>query len=417
MGCLKKTQYASDSSPLRMSDIVLLFNSGVFESAAVNEMITNAKKTYVADHHSQAITQLHSKNKYKDGNWKTYVNVDGNRKEVVRKTEEELYEYLYQFYKDSERTVVTFEDAFLLLVSRKQDELDRCYNTIADDKRYFSYIDEKLKKKPLVEITEADLRRWLVKGYLPTKPKETALRKMLQLIKQVFSYARSQKLCVDNPAEFILFDDYAKNCDHNKKADEERAFSEAECDALRKDALSHIDNPRCLMRLLSMYTGMRVGELSALLCTDVQEDFIHVHRQQVRDISSGHQVFLDVEYTKDERRHPHGGRYIPRTPEVNQVLELTKKLPGTSQYVFHDKEGNPITKDSYELHLRRSCRRLGIKTTNNHAFRIAFNSKLIERDLSSADRALILGHAVQTNEQRYSVSDKRRLESIRQRIV
>ena len=208
MGCLKKTQYASDSSPLRMSDIVLLFNSGVFESAAVNEMITNAKKTYVADHHSQAITQLHSKNKYKDGNWKTYVNVDGNRKEVVRKTEEELYEYLYQFYKDSERTVVTFEDAFLLLVSRKQDELDRCYNTIADDKRYFSYIDEKLKKKPLVEITEADLRRWLVKGYLPTKPKETALRKMLQLIKQVFSYARSQKLCADNPAEFILFDDY-----------------------------------------------------------------------------------------------------------------------------------------------------------------------------------------------------------------
>ena len=159
-----------------MSDIVLLFNSGVFESAAVNDMITNAKKTYVADHHSQAITQLHSKNKYKDGNWKTYVNVDGNRKEVVRKTEEELYEYLYQFYKDSERTVVTFEDAFLLLVSRKQDELDRCYNTIADDKRYFSYIDEKLKKKPLVEITEADLRRWLVKGYLPTKPKETALR-------------------------------------------------------------------------------------------------------------------------------------------------------------------------------------------------------------------------------------------------
>ena len=193
MGCLKKTQYASDSSPLRMSDIVLLFNSGVFESAAVNDMITNAKKTYVADHHSQAITQLHSKNKYKDGNWKTYVNVDGNRKEVVRKTEEELYEYLYQFYKDSERTVVTFEDAFLLLVSRKQDELDRCYNTIADDKRYFSYIDEKLKKKPLVEITEADLRRWLVKGYLPTKPKETALRKMLQLIKQVLMH------CVKTP--------------------------------------------------------------------------------------------------------------------------------------------------------------------------------------------------------------------------
>ena len=396
---------------------MLLFNSGVVESAAVNEMITKAKRTYVTDHHSQAITQLHSKNKYKDGTWKTYVYADGNRKEVVRKTEEELYEYLYQFYKDSERAVVTFEDAFLLLVSRKRDELDRSHNTINDDKRYFSYIDEKLRKKALAEITEADLRRWLVNGYMPTKPKEAALRKMLQVIKQTFSYARTQKLCVNNPAEYILFDDYAKSCDLKKKTNEERVFSEEECDALREDALRHKDNPRCLMRLLSMYTGLRVGELSALLSTDVQNDFIHVHRQQVRDISSGHQVFRDVEYTKDERRHPHGGRYIPRTPEVNEVLELVKQLPGSSKYLFHDRDGNPITKDSYELHLRRSCRRLGLDTTNNHAFRIAFNSKLIEKELSSADRALILGHAVQTNEQHYSVSDRRRLERIRQRIV
>ena len=67
-----------------MSDLMLLFNSGVVESAAVNEMITKAKRTYVTDHHSQAITQLHSKNKYKDGTWKTYVYADGNRKEVVR---------------------------------------------------------------------------------------------------------------------------------------------------------------------------------------------------------------------------------------------------------------------------------------------------------------------------------------------
>ena len=116
MDCLKKTQYDIDSSPLRMSDIMVLFNSGVFESAEVNDMITNAKRKYVTDHHSQAITQLHSKNKYKDGNWKTYVYVDGNRKEVVRKTEEELYEFLYQFYKDLERTVLTFEDAFRLLI-------------------------------------------------------------------------------------------------------------------------------------------------------------------------------------------------------------------------------------------------------------------------------------------------------------
>ena len=85
--------------------------------------------------------------------------------------------------------------------------------------------------------------------------------------------------------------------------------------------------------------------------------------------------------------------------------------------MFHDKEGKAIAKTSYELHLRRSCARLGIETSNNHAFRIAFNSRLIERGLSAADRALILGHAVQTNEHHYSVSDKRRLDEIRQQLL
>ncbi|MCR5739429.1 MAG: hypothetical protein K6G43_06385 [Lachnospiraceae bacterium] len=68
-----------------------------------------------------------------------------------------------------------------------------------------------------------------------------------------------------------------------------------------------------------------------------------------------------------------------------------------------------IFKDSYELNLRRRCKRLGCIPTNNHAFRMAFNSKLIEFGFSSADRALILGHDVQTNEAHYSLPDKRRL--------
>lgn len=395
---------------------MLLLQSGGFESAAVKEMITKAKQNYVDSCHSAAITQLHSSNKYKDGNWKTYITEQGKRKEVIRKTRDELYETLYLFYKDQEKMTMSFEDAFKLLMSRKENELGRSHNTIVDDTRYFSYLGEELQKKQLAEITESDLRFWLVKEYLPTKPKEAALRKMLQLLKQIFSYGMAHKLCFHNPAEYILFDDYAKDCDHSKKRAEERTFSEAECNLLRQDALRRRDNPRSLMRLLSMVTGLRVGELSALLWDDVLEDYIHVHRQQVRDTSSGHQIFRDVGYTKDERKHPHGGRYIPRTPKVEEVLALAEKLPGASEYVFHDKTGDPISKDSYEQHLRRTCKRLGIETSNNHAFRIAFNSSLIEKDLSSADRALILGHAVQTNEQHYSVSDSRRLASIKQRI-
>ena len=76
-----------------------------------------------------------------------------------------------------------------------------------------------------------------------------------------------------------------------------------------------------------------------------------------------------------------------------------------------------ISKNTYAQNLRRFYKEHGISTTHNHAFRMAFNSRLIELGFSSADRALILGHEVQTNEAHYSLTDKRRLAGIRDRMM
>ena len=93
------------------------------------------------------------------------------------------------------------------------------------------------------------------------------------------------------------------------------------------------------------------------------------------------------------------------------------EIPGDSPYLFHDKNcSNMIPTDGYDQNLRNRCRRLGCIPTNNHAFRMAFNSRLIEMGFSVSDRALILGHEVQTNEAYYSLTDKRRLNIIKERF-
>ena len=66
--------------------------------------------------------------------------------------------------------------------------------------------------------------------------------------------------------------------------------------------------------------------------------------------------------------------------------------------------------------LRKRCQRLGCGCTNNHAFRMAFNSRLLDLGLSAAERALILGHEVQTNEAHYSLVDNRTLEDIKSKL-
>ena len=396
---------------------MVLFQDGGFESAEVKSMIAKAKRKYVSSHHTLAITQLHSDNKYKDGYWKTYVRVDGKRKEVMRKTEDDLYQFLYDFYKELENPAITFEDAFNLLSQWKTEELDRAYKTVAEDTRRFSLLDDELKEKPLSDITESDLRKWLVKSYMPTHPREAALRKMIQLLNQIFKFGLSRKLCFINPAEYIRFDDYAKGCNQVRKTGEEREFSPDEISVLQQDALEHITNPRCLIRLLSIETGMRAGELCALHKSDVRDKYIHIHRQIVKDLSSGHQTFHEIGYTKNERQHPRNGRFIPRTDTINEILELAKLLPGESDYIFHDKAGSFISPDSYEQNLRRACNRLGIITCNNHAFRIARNSELIEMGLSPSERASILGHSVETNERRYSITDIRRMDEIWRKLA
>ncbi|MBR3277899.1 MAG: tyrosine-type recombinase/integrase [Lachnospiraceae bacterium] len=171
------------------------------------------------------------------------------------------------------------------------------------------------------------------------------------------------------------------------------------------------------MILFSMETGMRAGELASVKTNDIKDRFIHVHSQQrkAKD-SSDHLEFEDINHTKDERQHPHDGRYIPITKACSSAITHADKLPGESIYLFHDASGRPITKDSYARYLHRLCNRLGTNATNNHAFRIAFNSRLIGLGLDAADRSLIIGHRVQTNENNYSVSDRRQLEQIKNRL-
>ena len=61
----------------------------------------------------------------------------------------------------------------------------------------------------------------------------------------------------------------SRGCDLTKKVAEERAFSDIECSVLCQDALESSANPRSLLRLLSMDTGMRAGELCAIHKSDV----------------------------------------------------------------------------------------------------------------------------------------------------
>lgn len=395
---------------LRIEDVQLLLNYGM-EAAKVNEMITLAKREYVMKHHNRKIFPLPPSQSWKNGGWKTFVYKDEKRKEITAATQEKLIEKLYVFYLESEEK--SLEQVFEMLMDYKRTCLNRSEKTINIDRDRFEQVPEKIRLSDINKITDDDIRKYIVSVMLPKSPKPATLKRTIQLLRAVFDYGIKKKICSDNPMRYIEAQDYYKYCDQTVKADEEKAFSTEELAKLSADAEKHLDNPRVLMSLLAQETGMRIGELTALHKEDIQTDYIHVHRQQVKN---GNKI-AEVPYTKDERLHPHNGRYIPLTEEAKRVIRLAMALSGDSPYLFHESnKSGMIPKDGYVQNLRRRCKQLGCVATNNHAFRMAFNSRLIEMGFSASDRALILGHEVQTNEAHYSLTDKRRLEDIKNRI-
>lgn len=87
-------------------------------------------------------------------------------------------------------------------------------------------------------------------------------------------------------------------------------------------------------------TGLRAAELSGLHVSDVNDGYLHVHRQILINTGTKPSKYYEVGYTKDEARHPKGGRYVPITTECEHVIQLAASLSGTSKYIFHDETGN-----------------------------------------------------------------------------
>lgn len=409
-------------SAFTWSDIMLLCSNGGLDSAAENQLKKTMIQAFVDSHYPGEIRQIGGDSKYKKGMWRARYYEDGKRKEFTCREKDDVYLKLYDYYKEKENSSHTLEAVFEMLKEYKTNQLNRSESTIINDESLFRELSAELRKTCIADISTDKVSNWIKTEFLTRVPKESRFKKTMQLLDQIFEYGIGQKLCVTNPMKSISMDLYVKDCDITKKADEEKFFSEEEIAKLLDYAQERTDNPRALMMLFCCYTGIRVGEVAALRTEDICDKFVHVHRQQVRgnrgtNPTKGNMTFSEVLYTKDERQHPHDGRYVPLLNDLAEVIELAKQIPGDSKYLFHDPDSDEmVTKDSYMKYLSRACKKLGISATNNHAFRIAFNSELIEIGFSSADRALILGQSVQTNERYYSKTDKRRLEDIRSRM-
>lgn len=383
---------------------------------AKTSMLSARKKDYVTQQHPYTISQLSKGSK--KGKWKTYIG--SPRKEVLRRTEDEMLQYLYDYYRANDKASTSFQAVFDERLLYLKEQLNRSQKTIKTYQcDYKRWIPTSFGGTPISDITDSMVLSLFASQCRKVHPRPEALKKFRQLLYATFRYAQAKQYCSINPVSCVDISYYYKECDLSFKTATEKEFSDTEIAALMQDAYRHAKNPRALMMILANETGMRAGELAAFRIEDVTPEFLHIHRQQLFDPSKavGSQYF-DVPYTKDERKHPHNGRFFPINKDIQRIIDLATLIPGESVYLFHDPQSSEaIKKDSYEQYLNRHCTALGIQITNNHSFRMHRNGELIAMGLSPAERAVLLGHAVETNERYYSLADQRLLSNIQKKLA
>lgn len=164
--------------------------------------------------------------------------------------------------------------------------------------------------------------------------------------------------------------------------------------------------------LISLYTGLRIGELLALQWSDID---LKQHRIYVRKtlsptvVSNGKNPYIGTPKTEC------GVRTIPFPKSLLPIFSELKKQNG--DYVISSRSGSFVMISSYQRSFASLLDRLKITHMGFHSLRHTFATRAIERGADMKTLSEILGHSSPTvTMNRYVHSSDKQKEKLIERV-
>lgn len=346
--------------------------------------------------------------KYRDVNGKIhYGSIYGK---TYRETKEKLYRTLTnnQHSASISKSEKTFRDVLNMWLANNQIRLKR-----ATVSKYRNLIETHILPE-LGDTKLSQLNASVINNFLTNKLQNGRLDGNGGLSA---SYVRSITLIINAAVNFAVDEELMPTLKStiNKPSIEKKELQILSLEEQKKleRYLSQETDSTAIGILISLNTGLRIGEVCALTWNDIDlaNRVIHVRHTVARaksfdDVTNKKFVlFVDTPKTKASVRD------IPVTN--NLYLVLKEKFPEeSSKYIVSDKERfmNPRT---FEYRYHRILEKCGIGHINYHILRHTFASRCIEAGVDVKSLSEILGHgnvSITLNTYVHSSLEQKRLQ-------
>lgn len=209
----------------------------------------------------------------------------------------------------------------------------------------------------------------------------SGIRSALRLLSSAMRAAQEEGLIGKNPCRRIRVMPAGKK--------EQRVLT-----AWEQEKLRVCMDRKNLPALMSLYTGMRLGEICALKWTDIdwKKKILTVRRTVQRTALQQEpgrgKTCLSVGTPKTEGSY----RVIPLPAPLYEKLEALSAGHPESEYVF-GKGGQPAEPRTVQRRLQRLTKRLGLPGVHFHTLRHSFATRLLELGIQVKTVSVLLGHA------------------------